>query len=313
MDKKMKVVSVNISTAKGTIKTPVPEITINHQGIAEDAHSGSWHRQVSILGTNSIERFAVQMGRELSAGEFAENITMENFDWQDAMVGDKIQINEVELEVSQIGKSCHGDGCAIYREVGKCVMPKEGIFCHVLNGGKITAGDEAIYTKIVNSFLILTISDRAFCGTYLDLSGPIIAEQIKNCLNKKRWRLNLQEKIVPDQKEAIAQELQLAIQNGYAAIFTTGGTGLGSRDITPEVVDNLEGKEINGIMDFIRHKYGEKNPNALLSRSVAKLCQKTLVFTLPGSQKACTEYMQEITKLLEHALFMVKNVDLHHY
>jgi molybdenum cofactor synthesis domain-containing protein len=313
MDKIMKVISVNISTEKGTVKNAVPSVNLNTNGITEDAHSGSWHRQVSILGTDSIKRFAAQMGRDLKPGEFAENITMEGFDWTESMVGDKIRINEVELEVTQIGKSCHGDGCAIYREVGKCVMPKEGIFCRVITGGTIKPGDEAVYTKIPSPFLILTISDRASKGEYEDLSGPVITEHIHGVLDKKRWRLELHRKIVPDEQEQIAAAIKAAVSDGYAAVFTTGGTGIGPRDVTPEVIDSLPGKELTGIMDFIRIKYGEKNPNALLSRSVAKVCDKTIIFALPGSRKACVEYMQEIGKLLEHALFMVKNVDLHHY
>ncbi len=137
----IKVVSVNISREKGTIKTPVPEIVLNDKGVAGDAHAGDWHRQVSLLAKESVEKWAAKAGRKVNWGEFAENITTEGITLYETNPGDKLIIGDTELEVTQIGKKCHGKGCAIFKEVGNCVMPAEGIFAKVIRYGKVKPGD----------------------------------------------------------------------------------------------------------------------------------------------------------------------------
>lgn len=140
-----KVVSVNISEKKGVIKKPVQEIVITEKGVAKDAHAGDWHRQVSLLAKESIDKFEEVLGRKLDYGEFAENITTEGITLYTMIPGDKIKIGDVEMEITQIGKECHGAGCAIFTQVGKCVMPKEGIFAKVITTGTIKSGDEIIH------------------------------------------------------------------------------------------------------------------------------------------------------------------------
>ena len=137
--------SVNISEKKGEIKNPVKEIVITEKGVENDAHAGDWHRQVSLLAKESIDKFEEVLGRKLNFGEFAENITTEGITLYTMKPGDKLKIADVEMEVTQIGKKCHGDGCAIFSQVGKCVMPKEGIFAKVLKTGTIKPGDEIVY------------------------------------------------------------------------------------------------------------------------------------------------------------------------
>ncbi len=139
------IISVNISEKKGTVKKPVAGITLTLNGIDEDAHAGSWHRQVSLLAQESVDRFSVGSDRGFEPGEFAENITTRGIDLTRINLLDRFKIGEAELEVTQIGKTCHGDGCAIFVEVGKCVMPKEGIFCRVIQGGTARAGDTLEY------------------------------------------------------------------------------------------------------------------------------------------------------------------------
>jgi MOSC domain-containing protein YiiM len=140
------VVSVNISEEKGVIKKPVDKIVLNEKGVENDAHAGDWHRQVSLLAKESIDKFEEVLGRKLEFGEFAENITTEGITLYTMKPGDLLKIADVELEVTQIGKKCHGEGCAIFSQVGKCVMPKEGIFAKVLKTGTIKPGDEISYT-----------------------------------------------------------------------------------------------------------------------------------------------------------------------
>lgn len=141
----IKVISVNISEKKGVIKKPVEKIILNEKGVVNDAHAGDWHRQVSLLAKESIKKFEEVLGRELEYGEFAENITTEGITLYEMKPGDRILVGETELEVTQIGKKCHGDGCAIFSQVGKCVMPKEGIFAKVLKTGEVKSGDSIKY------------------------------------------------------------------------------------------------------------------------------------------------------------------------
>jgi MOSC domain-containing protein YiiM len=141
----IKVISTNISREKGTIKEPVSQIILNERGVEGDAHAGDWHRQVSLLAKESIQKWSLQAGRKVNWGEFAENITTEGITLYKTTPGDRLIIGNVELEVTQIGKKCHGSGCAIFNEVGNCVMPKEGIFAKVIKQGKVKAGDEIVY------------------------------------------------------------------------------------------------------------------------------------------------------------------------
>jgi len=142
-NKTAKVVSINISRQKGTPKEPVSEaVLIENYGIEGDAHAGTSHRQVSLLDISSIKKMEQYGLKGLCFGKFAENITTENLDLQKISLGTKLRIgNNVLLEISQIGKKCHGSGCEIARLVGVCIMPKEGLFAKVLKGGKIKEGD----------------------------------------------------------------------------------------------------------------------------------------------------------------------------
>lgn len=136
-----KVLSINISEKKGVIKTPIKEGTfIEEHGLKDDAHAGKWHRQVSLLAQESIDKM-IKMGiSDLDAGKFAENITTEGIVLHELPVGTRLKIGETIQEVTQIGKECH-KGCAIKNQVGTCIMPTEGIFTRILKGGVIREGD----------------------------------------------------------------------------------------------------------------------------------------------------------------------------
>ena len=139
-----KVLSVNISKEKGTVKHPVEYIELFELGVKGDAHSGKWRRQVSLLAQESIEKSSKAINREIKFGEFAENITTEGIVLYETKPGDRLIIGETELEVTQIGKKCH-TGCEIFSLVGNCVMPTEGIFAKVIKHGIIKAGDKIVY------------------------------------------------------------------------------------------------------------------------------------------------------------------------
>ncbi len=164
--------------------------------------------------------------------------------------------------------------------------------------------------EIIN-VLIITLSDRAYSGEYSDLSGPRINERLSAFFLAVGWRVIVHSKLIPDDAEMLSQLLRDHSKT-YNLILTTGGTGIGPRDITVETVSPLLEREIPGIMEFIRVKYGMENPNALLSRGVAGIIGKALIFTLPGSVKAVDEYLNEILKVLKHAILMQYGVDKHH-
>jgi molybdenum cofactor synthesis domain-containing protein len=306
-----KVISVNISEKKGTIKHPVEEITLTGTGVMEDAHAGDWHRQVSLLAVESVEKFSREAKRKINFGEFAENITTQGIDLPKCHIFDRFRIGETELELTQIGKECHGTACAIFKEVGNCVMPKEGIFCRVLKTGKIRPNDRIVHVPKVFRVSIITLSDRASGGIYEDRSGPRIKEILNAFFSARNQRIEILNVLIPDDADALGKLLIRQKNDGSDFIFTTGGTGIGGRDITVETVSGLLDKQIPGIMELIRVKYGMEKPNALLSRGVAGTMGKTMVYTLPGSVKAVTEYMKEITKTMDHALFMLHGIDQH--
>ena len=135
-----RVVSVNISEKKGTLKHEVPEIRLKlRHGIVGDAHAGDWHRQISLLAEESIDKMRAILP-QLKPGAFAENINTEGIDLKSLPVGTRLRIGETEVEVTQIGKECHND-CAIKKATGECVMPTEGIFVIVIQEGTVRAGD----------------------------------------------------------------------------------------------------------------------------------------------------------------------------
>lgn len=137
----MKIVSIAVSRKKGTRKVPVEEAKLlkNH-GLIGDAHAGEWHRQVSFLASESIEK-ARKNGLNVTFGDFAENIATLGIDWINLPIGSRVKLgNSVEVEISQIGKECHKK-CAIFYQAGDCIMPREGVFARVITGGTICCGD----------------------------------------------------------------------------------------------------------------------------------------------------------------------------
>ena len=132
--------AICISEQKGTQKRPVDAANfIEDWGIEKDAHAGKWHRQVSLLSFEKIEEFRAR-GAEVEFGAFGENLVVSGFDFKTLPIGTKFKCNDVILEMTQIGKECHS-GCEIYKVMGDCIMPREGVFAKVLHGGTITSTD----------------------------------------------------------------------------------------------------------------------------------------------------------------------------
>jgi len=157
---------------------------------------------------------------------------------------------------------------------------------------------------------VIVLSDRAAKGEYIDESGEIIKNQASNFLQEKNFNFEITKFLIPDEKESLISLLNEAKKN-CDIVFTSGGTGISQRDITVDVVKPLLTKELSGIMEWIRIRCAETNPNALLSRAVAGIIENFLIFTLPGSPRATREYLKEIFLTLEHALLMFHNVKTH--
>jgi molybdenum cofactor synthesis domain-containing protein len=290
-------------------------------GIVGDAHAGSGHRQVSLLAMESIAELRGQ-GADISPGDFAENITAEGLDLSALAVGHRLRIGDaVELEVTQLGKRCHGR-CRIFEKLGDCIMPKQGVFARVVAGGQIEVGDSIIadcglqiadstrtnnpQSEIRNPKLtrvaILTVSDSCAQGTRVDASGPAIRE----ILAAGGYEI-ADERIVPDDRDAIARELtRLADEVRCDLVFTTGGTGLGPRDVTPEATLSVCDRLVPGLSELMRAAGLKKTRNAVLSRGVAGLRGGTLIVNLPGSPKAVREGLEVILEILPHAIEMMR-------
>jgi len=303
---KIKILSVNTAAEHGR-KFPVDQLVLTQNGVDGDAHAGT-SRQVSLIDISEAKRFYQITGaKELDFGQFAENIIFETYGKLDALIFDTFISGEVELEVTQKGKPFHDE----FREPGNYVMPRKGIFCRVKHGGKLQAGDEMDYIPKVFKARIVTLSDRASKGIYEDRSGPAVTEDLKKQFQKLGWRFETENIVIPDDEKELRQLLQNSIEQQHDIVITTGGTGIGPRDITPEVMQKFVKKEIPGIMEMIRWKYGIEKPAALVSRAVAGVNGKTLLFALPGSVKAVKEYMGEINKHLKHLFYMLNDVDSH--
>lgn len=136
-----KVLAICISERRGTQKVKINEAKfIEDFGIENDAHAGKWHRQVSLISNEKIEAFKAR-GGNVHPGAFGENLIVEGIDFRNIPVGTIFKCNDVELELTQIGKECH-QHCQIFYQVGDCIMPREGVFAKVLKGGSIKIGDE---------------------------------------------------------------------------------------------------------------------------------------------------------------------------
>jgi molybdopterin adenylyltransferase len=311
------VLAVCTSSQKGTEKQPVKSIhLISDWGIEGDAHAGHWHRQVSLLPAEAIKEFNIKLRAsimraqdesvsDVSFGAFGENIVVRGMDLKKLPVGTKLRIGNCLLEISQIGKACHTH-CAIAQKVGDCIMPREGIFAVVREGGIVKAGDqiEVIPADPERPFTaaIITLSDRASRGEYEDLSGPAIRER----LVKDGYEV-VEHFILPDGIQPLESELKrLADQRQVSVVFTTGGTGFSERDLTPEATKAASEREVPGIGEALRAYSMRFTDRAMLSRQTAGIRGKTLFVNLPGSPKACREDLDFLLPPLRHGLGILR-------
>jgi molybdenum cofactor synthesis domain protein len=300
MENNIEVLAVCISEKKGTEKKEVEKIVLKEDwGIEGDAHAGKWHRQVSLLAFEKIDAFR-KKGAEVDFGAFGENIIVGGVDLRSLPVGTILEIGEARLRVTQIGKECHSH-CNIYKKMGDCIMPREGIFAEVLKGGVVQKGESIkVIEKEEGPYRvgIITVSDRASKGEYEDKSGPVIKELVEAAGMEVVDYI-----IVPDEKSQIAKKLlHFSDQRQVDLVFTTGGTGFSKRDVTPEATKQVVEREVPGIGEALRSYSLTITPKAMLSRQTAGIRGNTLIINLPGSPKACKENIEYILTPLKHGL-----------
>lgn len=300
------VLAVCTSAEKGVQKRDVHSAHFTPDwGIDGDAHAGKWHRQVSLLSADKIEAFRAK-GAEVVYGDFGENLVVSGFDFRSLPVGTLLRCGEVLLEMTQIGKECHSH-CAIYKTMGDCIMPREGVFARVLEGGTITVGDEMSIVERTSPLpyqaAVITLSDKGAAGEREDKSGPAIVGELESRGYEVVEKLLLADGVGPLK----AQLIRLCDQRQLDLILTTGGTGFTPRDQTPEATLAVADRTAPGIAEAIRAESMKYTKRAMFSRGVSVIRGKTLIINLPGSPKAVRESMEVFLEELPHALDMLRN------
>jgi len=296
--------AVCISDARGVQKHDAAGARLEKDwGIAGDAHAGHWHRQVSLLSYDKICRFN-EAGAGVNHGDFGENLVVEGIDFRSLPVGTLLKCGESVLEITQIGKECHTH-CQIYRKMGDCIMPREGVFARVIKDGFISTGDIMEAEEPADSRFkaaVLTLSDKGSRGEREDKSGPLIAKMLEDAGYSVEDRIML-----PDDLERIKEELiNLSDRRQVELILTTGGTGFSRRDVTPEATLAVAGRQAPGIAEAIRAYSIKITGRAMLGRGVSVIRGGALIVNLPGSEKAARESLEYILPYLAHGLEILR-------
>lgn len=297
--------AICISEQKGTEKHAVDRVHVrpNH-GIDGDAHAGNWHRQISLLSYDKIKAFN-ERGANVGHGAFGENLVVEGIDFRSLPVGSRLIVGTAELRMTQIGKECHSH-CAIYKRMGECIMPHEGVFAEVVKEGDIVTGDELTVEppdpQRPFTAAVIILSDKGAKGQRADESGPMA----ENMLKEAGYEV-VESMILPDEPAVLKTQLKrLADSRQVDLVVTSGGTGFSMRDQTPEATMEVADRNAPGIAEYIRYRSMQVTSRAMLSRGVSVIRGKTLIVNLPGSPKAVRESLEFILDSLGHGLEILR-------
>ena len=258
--------------------------------------------------TNAMNMTAAKLISPAIAGTFGENILVSGIDLRKLPVGTILQAGDVILKLSQIGKECHSH-CQIFQRVGDCIMPREGVFATVEQGGVLKPG-MAITAELPKAdaplrAAVITLSDKGSIGQRVDTAGPRAAE----LLTQAGYDI-VEQTLLPDVQAKIERELKrLADSRQVDLIITTGGAGMAPRDVTPEATLAVATRLVPGIAEAIRAGSLAITKRAMLSRGVSVLRNSTLIVNLPGSKKAVEEALEIVLPVLEHGIRLAKGTD----
>lgn len=273
-------------------------------GIEGDAHAGNWHRQVSLLSYDKVKAFN-ERGAGVIDGAFGENLVVEGLDFRNLPVGTRLYVGTAQLKMTQIGKECHTH-CSIYKKMGECIMPTQGVFAQVEEEGTVCPGDvmKAVLPAPDRSFTaaVITLSDKGFKGERTDESGPAA----KTMLEEAGYEV-VELLLLPDEPEQLKKQLiRLADGRQVDLVLTSGGTGFSMRDRTPEATLAVADRNAPGIAEAIRFCSMQVTGRAMLGRGVSVLRKNTLIVNLPGSPAAVRESLGFVLKDLEHGLKVLR-------
>lgn len=297
--------AVCVSEKKGTEKQGVGRVHVRPDyGIEGDAHAGRWHRQISLLSYDKVKEFN-ERGANVDHGAFGENLVVEGIDFKSLPVGSRFLVGTAELEMTQIGKECHSH-CAIFKRMGECIMPHEGVFAKVLKEGDIAEGD--VLTVVPPdprrpfTAAVVILSDKGAKGEREDESGPAAVRKLEEAGYEV-----VETMILPDEPALLKTQLKrLADGRQVDLVITSGGTGFSMRDRTPEATMEVADRNAPGIAEYIRYRSMEVTGRAMLGRGVSVIRGKTLIVNLPGSPKAVKESLDYILGSLAHGLEILR-------
>jgi len=269
---------------------PVRDLFFNRAGVVGD-QSGQGP-VVIMQDWAALSALAAREAKQCLPGVNGEHVAVHGLNTLPLRPGDRLAIGPLLFEVS-------------------AVTPGLGIAARVLRGGAIRIGGWVRHEARRLRVLIITLSDRASRGIYSDRSGPKVQAMLEAWAQENQWGLELTLACIPDDADAFRALLQEAQERALDLVVSTGSTGVGPRDVAPEVVTALADKLIPGIMEQVRFKYGQDKPMVRLSRSVAAVLGESVVLALPGSPRAVEEYLCEIAPLLEHLILSVHGAELH--
>lgn len=300
--------AICISARKGERKTPVPSAqAVERHGLAGDAHAGAWHRQVSLLAAADVAAMRERGLPDLKAGDFAENLVLADVPLHELGLGSRLRLGAgVVLTVTQLGKTCHAP-CVIQHQTGDCIMPRRGLFARVEAGGGLRPGDPAAVLERVPrerlQAVVLTLSDRCARGETQDTAGPAVAARLGAELGAHLYTRRL----LPDEPAEIESALRHYCDgHSIDLVLAVGGTGFAPRDVTPEAVRSVAERLTPGLDEAMRRASAALTPHAMLSRAVSGIRGRTLIVSLPGSERAAVENLDAILPALRHGLAVLR-------